>query len=137
MAHRDVFMGLVEREKEVEEFNELYCECLEGNGSIALISGVAGSGKTALLQTFSEWAANAGAIVLSATAFRAEEALPLGILGQLFGNRDLHPSIVVAARQILDDCVFIPTLTEQQLESAARHGARIRAAAAAARRFCR
>jgi DNA-binding CsgD family transcriptional regulator len=119
VAHRDVFMGLVEREKEVEEFNELYCECLEGNGSIALISGVAGSGKTALLQTFSEWAANAGAIVLSATAFRAEEALPLGILGQLFGNRDLHPSIVVAARQILDDCVFIPTLTEQQLESAA------------------
>jgi DNA-binding CsgD family transcriptional regulator len=118
-------MRLVEREREIEELKGLYRECLQGKGSIALISGVAGSGKTALLQTFSEWAIHTGAIVLSATAFRAEEALPLGILGQLFGNRDLYSSLVNRARQILDDCMFIPMLTRHQLESAAQ--ARVRA----------
>ena len=81
-------MGLVEREEEIRELGGLYRDCLKRQSSIALVSGVVGSGKTALLQAFSEWAVSSGAVVLSATAFRAEEALPLGIIGQLFGDRD-------------------------------------------------
>src|ERR1700730_2726869 len=117
-------MGLVEREKEIAKLRELYRACLRGKSELALISGVAGSGKTALLQTFSEWAIDSGATVLSATAFRAEDALPLGILGQLFGNPDLDSSFVDPVRQLLDDCVLIPVLTEHQLESAAQATAR-------------
>jgi DNA-binding CsgD family transcriptional regulator len=117
-------MGLVEREKEIATLRELYRACLRGKSELALISGAAGSGKTALLQTLSEWAIDSGATVLSATAFRAEDALPLGILGQLFGNRDLDSSFADQARQLLDDCVLIPLLTEHQLESAAQATAR-------------
>jgi DNA-binding CsgD family transcriptional regulator len=117
-------MGLVEREKEIAELRQLYRDCLLGKSKVALIGGVGGSGKTALLQTFSEWAIDSGATVLSATAFRAEEALPLGILGQLFGNRDLHSSFADPAQQLLDDCVLIPLMTEHQLESAAQATAR-------------
>jgi DNA-binding NarL/FixJ family response regulator len=117
-------MGLVEREKELAELRGLYRDCRLGKSKVALISGVAGSGKTALLQTFSEWAIDSGATVLNATAFRAEEALPLGILGQLFTNLDLQSSFVDAARQLLDDCVLIPLMTEHQMESAAQATAR-------------
>jgi DNA-binding CsgD family transcriptional regulator len=117
-------MGLVEREKQTAELRTLFRDCLLGRSRVALISGVAGSGKTALLQTFGEWAMDSGATVLSATAFRAEEPLPLGILSQLFGNRDLHSSFADPARQLLDDCVLIPLLTEHQLESAAQATAR-------------
>ncbi len=117
-------MGLVERENEIATLRELYRACLRGKSELALISGAAGSGKTALLQTFSEWAIDSGATVLSATAFRAEDALPLGILSQLFGHRDLDSSFADQARQLLDDCVLIPLLTEHQLESAAQATAR-------------
>jgi DNA-binding CsgD family transcriptional regulator len=117
-------MGLVEREREIAKLRELYRACLRGKSELALISGVAGSGRTALLQTFGEWAIDSGATVLTATAFRAEDALPLGILGQLFGNPDLDSSFANPVRQLLDDCMLIPMLTEHQLESAAQATAR-------------
>jgi DNA-binding CsgD family transcriptional regulator len=113
-------MGLVERAKEISELGRLHNDCLQGKSSVAVIGGVAGSGKTVLLQTFSEWATSSGAIVLSATAFRAEEVLPLGILSQLFGNRDLHPSLADSARQLLNDYALIPMPAEHQLESVAQ-----------------
>src|ERR1035438_4054165 len=113
-------MGLVERAKEISELGRLHNDCLQGKSSVAVIGGVAGSGKTVLLQTFSEWATSSGAIVLSATAFRAEEVLPLGILSQLFGNRDLHPSLADSARQLLNDYALIPMPAEHQIESVAQ-----------------
>lgn len=113
-------MALVEREKEMRELGRLYSDCLQGKSSVAVISGVAGSGKTVLLQTFGEWAVSSDAIVLSATAFRAEEVLPLGVLNQLFGNLDLHPSLAESARQLLNDYVLIPMPAEDQLESLAQ-----------------
>jgi DNA-binding CsgD family transcriptional regulator len=113
-------MGLVEREEVIGELGRLYRDCLKRKSSVALISGVVGSGKTALLHAFSEWAINSGAVVLSATAFRAEEALPLGIIGQLFGDRHLDSSLAEPARQLLDDCMLIPIPTAHQLESVAQ-----------------
>jgi DNA-binding CsgD family transcriptional regulator len=118
-------MRLAEREKELQELGRRYRDCLRDKSSVVLISGAVGSGKTALLQSFSEWAISSGAVVLSATAFRDEEALPLGILGQLFGNRDLDRALAEPAQQLLDECLLIPMLTEHQLESAAQATVRV------------
>jgi DNA-binding CsgD family transcriptional regulator len=118
-------MLLVERETEIEELGRLYRECLRGKTSIVLISGASGSGKTSLFQTFNEWAINSGATVLTATAFRAEVALPLGILGQLFGDRDLDSWLADPARQLLEDCALIPMLTEHQLKTAVQAQANV------------
>jgi DNA-binding CsgD family transcriptional regulator len=113
-------MGLVDREKEISGLGRLYSDCLQGKSSVVMIAGFPGSGKTALLQAFSERVASSNAIVLSATAFRAEDALPLGILSQLFGNRDLRPSLADSARQLMNDCVQVSMPAERQFESVAQ-----------------
>ncbi len=59
----------------------------EGRGSLLLIEGPAGIGKTELLRAASERAAEAGMEVLAARAGELEQSLAYGIVRQLFESR--------------------------------------------------
>ncbi|MEU6467410.1 AAA family ATPase [Streptomyces sp. NPDC046976] len=68
---------------------QLLIDASAGNGSVALIGGPVGCGKTALLQYFYAHAVQEGAFVLTATAARGEAALPLGVVRQLFSGEKM------------------------------------------------
>ncbi|TLW91392.1 helix-turn-helix transcriptional regulator [Saccharomonospora piscinae] len=76
-------MDLVERHRELDTLQELFARCRRGHGQIALLTGSVASGKTELLNTFADTASANGAVVLTATASRAEQPLQLGVMDQL------------------------------------------------------
>lgn len=76
-------ISLVERAEEISCLEQLYAECAQGRGNIALISGPVAGGKTALLQRFADHVESVGGVFLKATASLAEYVLPLEVVGQL------------------------------------------------------
>jgi DNA-binding CsgD family transcriptional regulator len=95
-------MGLVSRDIQLQALRDLLAKCIAGSGQTAVIVGPMGTGKTALLKEFTQLAAEAGALVLSATASRTERALPFGVLSQLLHS----PLIAMEAApvgRLLDD----------------------------------
>ncbi|MFF4354857.1 AAA family ATPase [Streptomyces sp. NPDC001530] len=58
-------------------------DCEKGDLRVVLIEGATGCGKSSLIDAFSEQAATAGNVVLSAVGFRGERTVPLGLLRQL------------------------------------------------------
>ncbi|MFG2628152.1 AAA family ATPase [Streptomyces sp. NPDC048473] len=89
-------MTVADREKQLDTLAGLYAASVSGDGRTALISGVTTAGKTALLHSFEETVAASGALVLSASASRAERGLPMGVISQLFSG--LAPRTEFAAR---------------------------------------
>ncbi|MCP2168541.1 helix-turn-helix transcriptional regulator [Goodfellowiella coeruleoviolacea] len=79
-------MELAERRRELGVLNGLFDRARQHRGQIALITGGVACGKTALVNTFADHAVDSGAVLLTATGSRAEQALPLGVMGQLFGG---------------------------------------------------
>lgn len=78
---------LIDREQQIRRLDEAYAECVTGRGGMAIISGPVATGKTTLLDYFVDRAAESGALVLTATATRAEQSLPLRVVDQLlYGN---------------------------------------------------
>lgn len=55
-----------------------------GKGGVATVSGPVASGKTELMHLFAEHATDSGALLLTATASRAEQSLPFEVMAQLF-----------------------------------------------------
>ncbi|MFE0419485.1 helix-turn-helix transcriptional regulator [Streptomyces tendae] len=84
-------MTLVERDRPIDLLEQLLSESRAGRGQVALISGGLASGKTAVLDAFTDRATAAGALVLSATGSRAERTLQMGVLDQLFRSPALPP----------------------------------------------
>ncbi|GAA3457945.1 ATP-binding protein [Dactylosporangium matsuzakiense] len=82
-------MSLVERDAELEIFEEALAACSAGTGAALLVSGPVGVGKTELLQAFARRATDAGATVLWATASHAERSMALALLGQLLSSARL------------------------------------------------
>jgi DNA-binding CsgD family transcriptional regulator/2-polyprenyl-3-methyl-5-hydroxy-6-metoxy-1,4-benzoquinol methylase len=80
---------LAERDEEEKVLAKVYSECAVGRSRLVAISGPLASGKTALLRSFAHDAADAGAIVLEATASSFERQHPLGIIDQLLRGRQL------------------------------------------------
>jgi DNA-binding CsgD family transcriptional regulator len=80
---------LAERGKEIAVLEHALAGCLTGSGEVVVISGGVATGKTALLHSFAEHAAKAGALLRSAVASRAERTLPLGVVSQLLRKLDL------------------------------------------------
>ncbi len=69
-------LKLVERESHLGTLNELLRSAGNGRGRVALLSGAVASGKTELLEAFTEQAIDEGAILLDATASRANGHCP-------------------------------------------------------------
>ena len=87
-------LRLVERDGELRNLKELYTRAERGQGSVAVISGWVGYGKSALTQSFTEWTRGAGAGVLSVSTSRAERYIPFGVLDQLYAD----PALPAATR---------------------------------------
>lgn len=75
-------MDLIERDEALSTLTRLREAVCAGRGGAAVVSGPTAVGKTALLDRFAERAADAGMLVLTATASAAEQALPLAVLAQ-------------------------------------------------------
>ena len=75
---------IIECDDTLVRFTELITQCTEGRGSIGILSGGIGFGKTAMLEVLAERAAHAGCLVLSAAGSRAERSSPYMVIEQLF-----------------------------------------------------
>ncbi|MFI0469199.1 ATP-binding protein [Saccharopolyspora sp. 5N102] len=103
-------MTLVDRDREFAALEELLIDCQHSRARVAVISGDAGIGKTALLHAFAEGAVQSGALWLSATASQAEQSIPLAVLDQIIRRPELGPDLANRAIQLLDqvslDCML-------------------------------
>src|ERR671919_2741361 len=75
---------LLERESELEVIGELLESGSAGHGSLGLIEGPAGIGKTSLVQAAGDRAAEAGALVMTARGDELEREFGFGVVRQLF-----------------------------------------------------
>jgi DNA-binding CsgD family transcriptional regulator len=89
-------MKLIERQGELDALTEAFTDCADGRGLVVVVSGPPATGKTALLDAFSEDVMDSGALFLGATASRAERDQTLGVMSQLFQGID--QSIVLPER---------------------------------------
>ncbi|MFE2513514.1 AAA family ATPase [Streptomyces naganishii] len=96
-------LKLVERESHLGTLNELLRSAGNGRGRVALLSGAVASGKTELLEAFTEQAIDEGAILLDATASRAERALPFGILRKICDHASFAPEVRTEALRLMDE----------------------------------
>ncbi|WP_367129067.1 AAA family ATPase [Saccharothrix sp. HUAS TT1] len=78
-----------DRARQLSVLHDLLAAARWGNTRMAVVSGPAGFGKSELLHAFAGQAVAAGAAHVSATAFRTEQAVPFGVLAQLFRSADL------------------------------------------------
>ena len=67
-----------------ELLDSMYADCVNGRGGVLVVSGPVATGKSRLLQEFTDRVFESDAIVLGATASRTERAMPFEILAQLF-----------------------------------------------------
>jgi DNA-binding CsgD family transcriptional regulator len=66
--------------------------CVDGRGSVCIVEGPCGTGKTEVLRLAAHRAAEVGAVVLRATGSHSESGLALGIVEQLVGAAPLDPT---------------------------------------------
>ncbi|HEU5473407.1 MAG TPA: AAA family ATPase [Actinophytocola sp.] len=93
---------LVERHDELSVLREAFAETLDGKGRVVLINGDLATGKTELLQTFTESVAEQGALVLTATAARAERAMRMGVMWQLFRSTALSAGTLDRVSRLIE-----------------------------------
>src|SRR4051812_6726027 len=82
--------ALVGRERELATLRERLVSALAGHGSLVLIGGEAGIGKTALAETLCREAAERGALVLVGRCYDLTETPPYGPWVELLGQ--YHPA---------------------------------------------
>jgi DNA-binding NarL/FixJ family response regulator len=85
---------LIERDRQMGELEERFGRTLGRRGQVAVIAGPVAAGKSALLEQFTRAVADAGALVLGASASVAERALPLGVIDQLVHSTGLDTAAV-------------------------------------------
>ncbi|MFE6895120.1 AAA family ATPase [Streptomyces sp. NPDC057694] len=96
---------LIERKGEISALCELISDGKSGNGRIAVISGVAGSGKTALLQEAVDCMTEQGSVVVNVTCSPLERDAPLAVVRQLFGALPLGPELTEQLTDLLAEGV--------------------------------
>jgi DNA-binding NarL/FixJ family response regulator len=101
---------LIEREEHLSKLSELLDQARNGAGSVVVVRGEVGSGRTALLQQFGITALRSKSLVLHAVGSRAERALPLGVIGQLFRNAPLGAANRARVGALLDECALTAAL---------------------------
>ncbi|WBB71304.1 AAA family ATPase [Micromonospora sp. WMMD1128] len=74
---------LIEREDQLRTLRGLLSGAVAGSGRTVVLGGASGNGKSVLLDRVRQLAGEAGADVATAIAARAEQSLPLGVVGQL------------------------------------------------------
>ena len=77
---------LLERDLELETIARAVAQAAEGVGSLVMVEGPAGVGRTALLEAARDAATGAGVVALSARGADFERGFALGIVRQLFDD---------------------------------------------------
>jgi DNA-binding CsgD family transcriptional regulator len=78
---------LLERDRELSDFDAMVASALAGTGGVALLEGEPGIGKTVLLEKVCAHAAAAGLVALSARAGELEREFAWGVVHQLFDHK--------------------------------------------------
>jgi DNA-binding CsgD family transcriptional regulator len=84
VGEQSAVAGLLEREREVAQLDELVSGVAGHGARMALIEGAAGIGKTTLLNETRRLAASDGIAVLAARGSELEREFPFGVVRQLF-----------------------------------------------------
>src|ERR1700722_13051221 len=79
----EIFMVLIERHEQLSKLNDLFLDSCRGEGRVALITGAAACGKTALLTEFGARVTDAGGQFLFAAGSYAEKSMRFGVIEQL------------------------------------------------------
>ncbi|WP_307847969.1 helix-turn-helix transcriptional regulator [Streptomyces durocortorensis] len=102
LTGRQTPVMLVHRDEQLAHLHWAFRSCEKhGHGQVVLVTGAVGSGKTQVLETFGEWAANAGGQVLSAAGSRAEQGLHFGVLGQLLHSARVRPEEIRQVEELI------------------------------------
>jgi DNA-binding CsgD family transcriptional regulator/tetratricopeptide (TPR) repeat protein len=111
-------MKLIERDSQLATLQELFIDCQQGRGRVAIITGPVASGKTALLHTFADRAVKSGAVFLTAAASQTEVGQPFGLIGQLFEGADLSVESARRVRRLLDESALSAMVPEPGMRPA-------------------
>ncbi|MFJ3217568.1 AAA family ATPase [Kitasatospora sp. NPDC086801] len=98
-----LYSKLVERDVHLAALGEMLHCVKNGRGRVGLVSGAVASGKTQLLEVFTEQAIGEGVILLDATASRVERSLPFGILKKLLDHTSIAPDVHSEALRLMDE----------------------------------
>ncbi|MFE9424105.1 ATP-binding protein [Kitasatospora sp. NPDC006697] len=112
-------MALVERDRSMAFLVDLLAAAVDGRGSIAVIGGTVGSGKTELLHALADRAGEQDIRVLRAAGMRSETAEPLGVLAQLLLELDLPEPAAERTAHLLDEAATHLELADGRPETAA------------------
>ncbi|MEV6982021.1 AAA family ATPase [Sphaerisporangium sp. NPDC051017] len=96
-------MSLIERQEALASLEGLLASAINGKGRVALMSGTVATGKSELLHSFAEHAAELGALPVTATGSLAERDMQLGVLGQLIHDAPLVPAERERAMALLQE----------------------------------
>ncbi|WP_337661967.1 LuxR C-terminal-related transcriptional regulator [Actinoalloteichus sp. AHMU CJ021] len=95
-------MELLERHAESAALRRAYHD---GGGAVVLVSSCVGGGKTGLLQSFGEYVASAGGVVVSVVGSRAERTFGFGVLEQVVASPSLSSQVRCRLRDLLDRAI--------------------------------
>jgi len=92
----------VGREREIEQLKERLADAFSGLGSVAMVVGDAGIGKTRLLQEFATYARLRGAQVLWGAAYEGEARLPYGPFAEALQDYVSRTSVQTLRQAVTD-----------------------------------
>ncbi|KAA6202984.1 AAA family ATPase [Streptomyces parvus] len=120
LAGRQTPVMLVHRDEQLAHLHWAFRTCEKhGHGQVVLVTGAVGSGKTQVLETFGEWAANAGGQVLSAAGSRAEQGLHFGVLGQLLHSARVRPEEIGQVEELIREVALSVPASDAGRDTAA------------------
>ncbi|KUN83523.1 AAA family ATPase [Streptomyces griseoruber] len=114
------------RQQEIGRLQAAWELCRDGRGSVLTLHGPVGTGRTELLDAFSEFADSDGAQVLMAAGSPLEREFPLGVVRQLFQSPHLAPEIVSEAARLIENGVAVGPAPHWSSPEGGEAGSRVR-----------
>jgi hypothetical protein len=98
----------VGREREMEQLKERLADAFSGLGSVVMVVGDAGIGKTRLLQEFATYARLRGAQVLWGAAYEGEAKLPYGPVAEALRDYVFRTSVETLRQAVTEEARCSP-----------------------------
>jgi predicted ATPase len=115
--------GLIERDRELGQLEDGLRAAAEGRGSVLLVSGPPGIGKTTLLDAAQRSARQAGFEILTARGGELESHFPYGVVRQLFESALRHAPAGERAELLAGAAAFAAPVVAGESGPAAPAGA--------------
>jgi class 3 adenylate cyclase/tetratricopeptide (TPR) repeat protein len=114
MLHRTPFVG---RNPQLERLSAKLGEALNGRGSVAMLRGEAGIGKTRILEEFAELAVQSGAVVLRGACYDGEWQRPIGPFAEAIGDYARHVDLATLAADLGNTASILSRISPALSES--------------------